>query len=243
MISNKTKTIIFLGSTLLLIFGFKANAGTGPVIMASWQAKNYIPTWFTGKILPVLNTGIEVKAEFIDNGKIINLMDPNCEPPKDQNDTKPHPCRVRWYLNSDLVLNEENGYGIKSLFFENKDVYKGNDIQVTVTVPFYKNGSITKTVFIPVMSPEGVIDVPNFNRTVDKGENLITAWPLFFNSIDNLSFKWTMDNQDIGQNSPVLKLTVDPKTVSGTEISMRVQIQNLKDRMQFSESSARLKVK
>ncbi|MBI5401752.1 hypothetical protein HZB05_02935 [Candidatus Wolfebacteria bacterium] len=218
------KVLIFFGLlfTIYYLLFTSVYARTAPEFMVSWQAQNYVPVWYVGKIFPTNSAKISIRFDLIDNGKIADLLSSTCE---NTNNSGPHPCRVRWYINDDLRINEDNGFGIKTFSFANTNVYDGNDIEIHISIPNYHGQSLDKIVTIPVKSPELTIEAPYYDRRAGK-ESRFIAWPFFFNSIMSLSFKWLMDGAEVGENSPFLNLSVDPATLPTTKINLEVQVQN-----------------
>ena len=220
-----------------LLFVVSVNAQTAPEFMVSWQTQNYVPVWYVGKIFPTNGARISVRFDLIDNGRVADLLSPTCEK---MNDNKAHPCRVRWYVNDDLRINEDNGFGIKTFSFANTSVYDGNDIEVHISIPNYHGQSLDKIILIPVKSPELTIEVPNYDQRVGK-ESKFIAWPFFFNSIAGLSFQWLMDGAEVGDNSPFLNLSIDSATLPTTKINLEVQVQNAN--LETARKSVKLEAK
>lgn len=240
--AKNLKIRIFLSFALsvisYLLFVVSVNAQTAPEFMVSWQTQNYVPVWYVGKIFPTNGARISVRFDLIDNGRVADLLSPTCENKK--NDNKAHPCRVRWYVNDDLRINEDNGFGIKTFSFANTSVYDGNDVEVHISIPNYHGQSLDKIILIPVKSPELTIEVPNYDQIVGKESKFIT-WPFFFNSIAGLSFQWLMDGAEVGDNSPFLNLSIDPATLPTTKINLEVQVQNAN--LETARKSVKLEAK
>ena len=233
------KILIFFSLlfTIYYLLFTPVHAQTAPEFMVSWQTQNYVPVWYVGKIFPTNGARISVRFDLIDNGRVADLLSPTCEK---MNDNKAHPCRVRWYVNDDLRINEDNGFGIKTFSFANTSVYDGNDIEVHISIPNYHGQSLDKIILIPVKSPELTIEVPNYDQRVGK-ESKFIAWPFFFNSIAGLSFQWLMDGAEVGDNSPFLNLSIDPATLPTTKINLEIQVQNAN--LETARKSVKLETK
>ena len=111
---------------LFFLFGavFLLNIPTtsaAPQFWFSWQAGNYAPSWYQGKVLPIVGSPITVNFELIDNGQIADIS---------QN-------KIRWYVNDRLIINETNGLGIQSARFRIPD-YAVNAVELRVSVVGYQ---------------------------------------------------------------------------------------------------------
>ena len=224
-----------LFTLLILLFGFLpyAKAQAVPQFLVSWQANSYVPVWYQGKIFPVKGSLVNISFELIDNGKIADLSK----------------TKVRWYLNDNLVLNENNGLGIKQYSF-NTTNYSGQDIEVRIALFDYKGGSqIDKIIRIPVVSPEVVIDAPYEKNLIGAGKNLFIAYPFFFNigDLSKLSFEWTANEAVIYESENTsrsdLELNIDSAAPKDFSINLVIIIRNLFDEMQFARKNIQLKVK
>lgn len=217
---QKSKILIsvFIFSSFLFPLSF-FYAYAAPEFLTTWQAQNYVPSWYQGKIFPTYGSKIEARFEFVDNGKIVDLSK----------------TAVRWYINDELMVNESKGLGIKTFSFSNLNIYAGNDIEVRISIPDYKGQSFDKFFTIPVKSQEVVIEGDYFSKQIGKTKNAFYAWPFFFNSANNLSFKWLMDGNEVGSNSSSLFIDVDSQTRSGTKINLISRVENLNNQMELAE--------
>ncbi len=193
-----------------------------PEFLASWQANSFVPSWYEGKIFPVYGSRIDVNFELIDNGKIADLSKE----------------KVRWYVNDDLILNEKNGLGIKNFSFVNNYFY-GGELEVKISIPEYKSGSLIKVVHIPVKTPEVAVEAPYFGQILKQGKNLVFAWPFFFSATDlnNLSLEWRADDKTLAKATalnPSFYVNVDAGAESGKKINLLARFSNLKNNMEFA---------
>lgn len=219
--------IIFAGLGLSGFARAQTNQPVSPApeFLASWQANSYVPSWYQGKIFPVYGSRIDVNFELIDNGKIADLSK----------------NIVRWYVNDDLMINEQNGLGIKKLSFVNNYFY-GGELEVKISLPDYKSGSLIKIIHIPVKTPEVAIEAPYFDRTLNAGKNLILAWPFFFGVSDpnNLSLEWRADDKTTAKATALnssFYINVPVNTASGKKISLFARFNNLKNNVEFSSKA------
>ncbi|MBI5079201.1 hypothetical protein HZB06_00795 [Candidatus Wolfebacteria bacterium] len=215
------------------------NAQTAPQFFVSWQADSYSPSWYQGKIFPTQGNRIKAGFELTENGKIIDLSK----------------NRVRWYVNDELVKNEDNGLGIKSFSFVVSD-YAGEDIEVKIAVlpcdracAGYNKGEILyKIIKIPVVSPEAVMDAPYKERQISTGENKFFAYPFFFSvkNLDKLSFSWLINGQEAkggDKESDILNLNINPAVISGDAVNLRLTIKNLLKDLEFGSVEKKLIIK
>ncbi len=233
---NVKKLNILTFLSVILIFSFLflnfSNAQTLPQFLVSWQAQNYAPNWYQGKILPVNGTSVEVNFELIDNGKPADLSE----------------VKVRWYINDNLVRNENDGLGIKNLKFINSD-YGGGEIEIRIVAVDYLGGDlIDKIIRIPTAAPETIINAPYPDNLIGVGKSIIQAIPFFFNirDIDSLSIEWSVNGQKstgAAANPFLLSLNIGSETPQGIEINVSALVKNIFNNMEFANKTIQLRVK
>lgn len=155
-------------------------AQSSPQFIISWGSKSYVPSWYQGKIFPINNSLIGIGFEIIDGGRIANISSK----------------KIRWYVNDKLVKNEKDGLGIKSLEL-NTSSYNGANINIRIVILGYDNkNNLNKSIEIPIVGPEVVIDNSNIDSRVDIGVNKFKAHPFFFNNdTDNFIVDWAINGQ------------------------------------------------
>ncbi len=203
-----------------------AQVTSAPQFMVSWQANSSAPSWYRGKIFPTTGSGITVKFELVDSGKIVDLSK----------------TPVRWYVNNNLKLNEANALGIKSYSFITND-YTGNDINIRISIPNYNGSVLDNVLTIPIVSPEVVINAPFPGKTIMPGKLNLEAIPFFFNagSINNLSFSWNANGQPTsGTANPLLNLNIDPGTPQGTSVNLSVVVKNITNELEAASKNLQL---
>ncbi len=229
MTNFKTQTFLFF-CFCFLVFNFNLTSAASPQFLVSWQADSYAPSWYQGKIFPTNGSKIDVNFELLENGKIINLSK----------------TKVRWYINDNLVKNEKNGLGIKSLSFITGD-YPGQETEIRITLPDYKGGPLDEIIKIPIVSPETIISSPYSDNQVYIGGSSFLAHPFFFNikKLNELSFEWSVDGRlaKEGERMDKLDLNIDPFTPSGWEINVQATIKNLLNQMEFAGKNIKLRIK
>lgn len=223
--------LIFASAAIIaLLFAVPAapaSAQTEPEIMITWRAKSYAPPGFEGKTLPAVGTSIEAAFELIDQGKIVDVSK----------------YEVRWFFGGYLW---KVGLGLKSYGYT-PTLYSGNDITVKVAVVGYKERPIEKSIVIPLVRPEIVIDAPYYNRELRQGLNIFRGLPYFFNiqSIGELVFNWKANNEPAvsGGNKPdVLELNI-PEGGGGLQIPVSLFVQNRQEGLEFASRLANFVVR
>lgn len=218
--------LVFVFAFLFLIF----NLGQGqaaPEFMVTWKAQSYVPSTYRGKILPTRGSPINVSFELIDNGKLANLSRNT----------------IRWYLDEKL---QTSGAGIKNFVF-NASALAGQSQSIKIIVVNYKGAALEKTLTIPVVQPEVVIDAPYPNLKISPGTNNFKALPFFFNVTDlsRLIFSWSVNNktaEPTSQEPELLKLTIEGGR-PGSAINLKAVVRNLLNELEFASQSINLLVK
>lgn len=232
----QTPSLFFiLFSFFFLLASYLVDAQTAPRFLTSWKAQSYVPGWYQGKIFPAPGTPVEVGFELIDNGRIADLSE----------------TKVRWYLNDNLVRNEENGLGIKSLNFIAPQ-FGGRNVEVRIAVLNYGDGGgqIDEIIHIPVAKPEAVIDAPYPDRLIGVGKSSFRAAPFFFGtkdvSADNFSFEWSIDGKKVEgffENQADFVLDVGSQAPAGAKLRLSVLAKNLLKELEFASGDIQLEVR
>jgi len=234
MTISNIKIFIFSVSIFYFLFSifYLAGAQTSPQFLVSWQAQSYIPNWYQGKILPTNGTPTEISFELIDKGKLADLSK----------------TKVRWYINDELVKNEENGLGIKSLKIITPN-YSGQETEIRISVVDYLGGeTLDKIIKIPVVGPEVLIDSPYPDKKISAGSSIFQAIPFFFNikNLNSLSIEWSANEQKpagLSANPWLLNLNIGAETPTGTEIKLSVLVKNILKELEFASKSVQLQIK
>ena len=220
-------SVIFVFAFLFLHF---VDAQTKPEFLVTWQAQNYVPDWYQGKILPISGTPVNISFELIDNGEIADLSK----------------ITIRWYVNDKLVINENNGLGIKNLKINIPDS-NGMQTEIRIVVLDYLESMIDKLVYIPVVGPEAVINAPYADEKIKTGSSIFELSPFFFNinNLSNLSVSWLMNGQKptTADNPYVFNLNVGSETPSGTKINISASIKNILKEFESASQNLNLVIK
>lgn len=230
---SKLKISVLIFSIFYFLF-FVFHSGhtqTTSQFLVSWQAQNYAPAWYQGKIFPTKGTPMNISFELIDKNKIVDVSK----------------YRVRWYVNDQLIKNEDNGLGIKSVGVTIPD-YPGNATQIRISLPDYSNG-LDKIITIPVIKPDLVIDSPYYNNQVLSGQtSSFYAYPFFFNvkTPDALSFEWLVNGQpsETPSAEPAkLDLKVEAAATSGFQINIQAIAGNVSNQLESASKNITVEIK
>jgi hypothetical protein len=229
----KSKKFVLAVSVSCFLFSafYFAGAQTQPQFMVSWQAGNYAPNWYEGKILPVKGTAVKASFELVDNGKIADLSK----------------IKIRWYVNGKLAINEDSGLGIKNYEFSVSG-YAGQNAEVRIVAVDYPSGQIDKIVNIPIVKPDAVINIPYPESKIGTGSSIFELFPFFFNikNLGQLSPDWSINGQapaGQGANPFILDLNVGPETPSSAKIGVSASVKNVSNNLEFSNKTVQLQIK
>lgn len=178
-----------------------------PFVFLTWRAHSYAPAEFPGKVLGTSQSKISAGVEIISGGKTLDLSK----------------TMIRWYGNGDLLASNT---GLRQITFYIPET-RGT-IDLRVEVDDLKYGTLIKTVEIPVVAPEVVIETPFTAETFDTNQIILTAKPYFFNSISELVFNWKVNDQspEENDNSGVLQINLNPGTPPGFRIITELSVNN-----------------
>ncbi len=225
------KFLILLSAFYFLLSGSVFAQTAAPQFLVSWQAQSYAPGWYQGKIFPTKGTPVTINFELIDKGKIVDLSK----------------TAVRWYINDELVKNEDNGLGIKSLRFNMSD-YAGQETEIRIAIPDYKGSQLDSITRVPSKAPEVVIKNAYLGQRIQVGDNSFEAAPYFFNvnSLNNLSFDWLANGEKTNNYADTpwsLKLNIDSQAPLGYEINLRAVVSNLLNQLEFASRDLQLTIR
>ncbi len=226
------KINIFFIIVLIFLFSIfsSASAQSSPEFLVSWEAENYAPVWYSGKILPIAGTKVGISFNLFEAGRPVSLL----------NNT------IRWYVNGKLVQNENDGLGIKSL--KTTALNDGNNqMSVRITIIDYADEILNKTVVIPVVKPQVVIDSPYSNNNIRTGLSIFKATPFFFNVLDknSLAVNWSANGvQAEGASGDPWQLDLNINNPQpGTKINLSVLVKNLLNYLELVSQNIILQIK
>ncbi len=187
-----------------------ASPGNQPQFFITWQSRTYVPPAFSGKILPTANSLIAASFELIDAGKPADLSKK----------------AVYWYVNNNFL---QGGDGLQHVQFRAPDAV-GATIDLRIEVPNYKGASPLKTIEIPVVAPEAVIEAPFPNHEFSISPVQFVGRPYFFNvrGASGLNLGWTVNGQTpaAAENPERLNVGFTANGVSGPLLTIGLNIQN-----------------
>lgn len=189
-------------------------------IFLTWRTNTYVPSGFSGKAMPTANSQITASAELIDNGKTVDLSKQN----------------VYWYQDNNFI---SGGYGLQTVTFRAPDV-AGGTIDLRVEFPNYSRGAQLKTVVIPIVRPEAVIESPFPNGKFSSSPVQLLGQPYFFNAdtISKLNFNWTVNGQTPSGAENPQSLNVKFNTMlPDSALSVSLSVQNTDGRYQGEGAS------
>lgn len=216
---SKIKTIFLIFS---LGFWLLAKAQTVPRVILTWQAQNFVPAGYSGKILPSPGTNIKLGLEVIKENKIQDLSKIN----------------IRWYLDGKLLTQ---GLGLKETNF---NVSRGVTYSHFVRAVVLDTEEISGGVDIPIVSPKVIIKTPApFANFLSLGKTNLQAVPYFFNvaGLKELVFNWAVNDKTI-KGTDVLELELAPPIPLNNNLRIRVTAQNLNNALEFGSKEINLNV-
>ncbi len=198
--------LILIINFALINYSFAQNnssnlGGESNFILITWEAKNFVPYNFNGKIMPTPGSPISISFEYIKNNKVVDLS-------KEE---------IYWYINGNLFSNTP---GTKKI----NVVAPSQNFDVRVELP---NVQIFKTIEIPVVKPLIVIDAPFPQRTVKSDYFEVNLLPYFFNipnnDLDYFYSEWKINGNKAVANkeNPLnLKIKLENKNLEKINISV-----------------------
>lgn len=169
-------------------------------IIVSWKSDGFVPYFYQGKILPVKSGKITAGLELVSNDSLVNL------------DGK----EIRWMVDRELITK---GVGKKTVDFT-VDNLTNDNILLRVIIKNFRGADLEKSVVIPVVRPEVVIDRIS-------SEFKFRAWPFFFNiSEEDLIFSWSANGRqaDGAKEKPfLLELIADTNFVRSLGVKVTAQ--------------------
>lgn len=234
--------LIYLSALFLMSFlVFTANAQTGlnlpslglPAItpipqapnytfLISWQASNFVPSMYEGRVLPIKNSQVEIGFDLVDSdGKFLDISKQ----------------KIQWNLNNEPY---KTGVGLKKIkvFISNSD----KDV-VEILIPNYTDSKyktpseMSQFVVLSAFSPKAVIHTNDPYKTLRTGENRLVAIPYFFNinGLNNLLINWKVDGKKIDNNSDRLSVNIPQNNITNNYSGINLFIQNTNDKFEFDE--------
>lgn len=188
--------LVFLCGVWLASYTTIAHAAPEPFL--TWQAENYAPAEFPGKIFPSPGTKVTVGLVALDEASVVDFS----------KDT------VRWYLNN---VRGGEGRGVMHFTYTAVGAKNGRD---TVRVEVADGHSLEASLLIPVVSPKLVL------RISDAPPRSVRAVPFFFNvdSLNELVFTWNLSVNARSSGEPDVRYPDDsPNPLTGYVIAQHAR--------------------
>ena len=224
---------IFIVLILIIVFGISAqfivssiepsfaqSVPAMPKVFLTWKTNTYVPSGFPGKAMPTAGSQIIASAELVDNGKPADLSKQN----------------VYWYQNNNFIAG---GYGLQTVTFRAPDI-AGGTIDLRVEFPNYSKGAQLKTIAIPIVKPEAVIESPFPYGKFSSSPIQLLGQPYFFNAdtISKLNFNWTVNGQvPSGAENPQNLNVKFNSMLPNSALSISFSIENTDGRYQSEGAS------
>jgi hypothetical protein len=165
---------VLIAFSVLIPLSLKAQ--NAPQFLLTWQAENFAPGSYEGRMIPTRNTQIRVALEELQNGKLLDLSAQD----------------IHWFVGNELY---QSGRGIHNFSFA---IPSTAAVEETVRAVLVQGtGEREARAVIPVADPEVVIDAPYPGATVSPtlGSLTLSAIPYSFNvsRLTDLSFSWAVN--------------------------------------------------
>jgi len=176
----------------------------------TWRAQSYVPAYFSGKAIPSPNARVVVALDAIENGKRVNLSG----------------ATIYWYVDGVLVQNKPGAQNVTLLATDTPGAVR--EVRVQIHNLRETEGLIAKTIRIPVVSPQAIIEAPFYKGSVASPSFVLRARPFYFNIADPtlLSYAWEVDGKTPTalDNPSILTITLlDPKPGRTLHAALRIQ--------------------
>lgn len=142
----------------------------------TWSANSYAPSTFIGKILP--SSGSELKASLmiVKSGEVMDISK----------------SQINWFVDGEL---HKSGVGLRSIYITAPT--KNGLLRIRAQAEDVNGLSISKTIEIPLVTPEAIISKNFSGNTFSNPKIAIKAKPFFFNSKeDSLSYTWKINQEE-----------------------------------------------
>lgn len=221
------REIFFFGIAALLgMLALQAKptmSQTAPTFWVTWATDAYTAPLYEGKSLPTNGSAVNVAFELIENGKVVSLSSQE----------------IKWFLGSTLV---KKAHGVKEYTFRSEAVSGAN--QLRIELPGFRGGAtLAKSLAIPAVSPEVVLDAPYIKNAITGSELTLEALPYYFNAqrLRDILFNWKINNEAPSgtvQAPNKLTITIPDGALPGSKIFTEVQAINAKNQNERAEAKA-----
>lgn len=200
-----------------ILVASSAMAQTAPKFLVSWKAQNYVPGFYSGRVLPSKDSLITIGFDIVNSNRLVDVSK----------------YGVSWYMDG---KNIDSGIGKKSVSVINP----GTQPTIRIEISGYSEDDLVHSFTLPTVKPETVIDSRNPSGLTSLGENIFEALPYFFNSnsLRNISIRWDIDGRIVNGNPENPEFIVldfsSEATPSQTKIGLSAFAQNIQSQFEFA---------
>ncbi len=199
---------IIAGGVFLVMHRAAAQtAATEPRLFITWRADTYAPAYFSGKLMPTGNSVVNASVGLFDDGRFVDLS----------------MRQIYWYLNGEFAAG---GVGLQRIYFRTPS-RPGDVVALRAQLPDYRGKVILKTISVPVVFPEAVIEAPAPIGKITGDSFLFFARPFFFNvkRFSDLVISWQINGQPPEFTTEPETLALDlTKTSSGATVGVALDM-------------------
>lgn len=221
---RKLFSILIIGVILCMGKTTSAQQGAAPQMFVTWRTNTYIPHDYPGKALPGSISPLVVSFELLDGGRFANLSKQI----------------IYWYVDNELRSNKP---GVQSIRLRANDV-RGGEQTVRIELPDYQNRTIIKTIEIPTVAPEAVIESAYADGFFSGLSLHFKAKPFFFNAVPGLfTYSWSVNGEaPAGEENPdELSVSLSSDTPSDASLSVLLEIENSRNSRESAGTGITLK--
>jgi len=199
----------FIATAILGVVLFSDTGAQSATILITWRTQTYVPRDFPGKALPIPGSPITASLEAIVGGKTADLSN----------------TTIYWYLDGHQI---GGGTGVWNMTLQAPSGSSGV-ASLRAQIENLAGARVAKTIYIPVVSPEAIIESPYYNGQFSGESANVKAMPYFFSVADpsRLSFSWLVNGESSKNSGNPDELSVKAGgSDSGTAINIFLTITN-----------------
>jgi hypothetical protein len=195
-----------------------------PAVVVTWQAQNYAPSTYRGKVLPAPGSTVVAMVEIIEKGKIANLSQE----------------LINWYLDGEFL---QGGVGLQEVVFKIGS-YVGTSAQLRVRIPNYGEDLAIRTIELPIVRPQVVVEAPFPTGNFTTSELSLKASPYFFNveSPSELTYEWSVNGEKPAgaENPDRLQISFPGGLSDGQYVTIEARADDPRERFSSANSTLNL---
>lgn len=206
------KHIFIISIVLALSFASLGHAQAGPQLFITWSTSSYVPSFYEGKAFPSEGSRLKATLAVFQQNSFIDLSK---EP-------------IFWYINGTLV---QNILGEPTFEFDVPPELR-DSLTLRAQLPEHEGSVLSKSITIPLLRPEVVIDAPFPDNTFSTRAIEFAAHSFFFNinTSSELDFSWKVNGEEpLSFISPeILKVNVDSAAQKDSKIQISLSARDEK---------------